>query len=72
VFGIVKCYLDYDNQGGVIDNIMTMKKKLKFEFVYDSVFSSQDKEKVYIFKMLIKELASEVDLVKCMQSKSNL
>jgi len=27
-----------NNQGGVIDNIMTMKKESKFEFIHDSIF----------------------------------
>jgi len=46
---------------------MTMKKESKFEFIHDSVFLGQGKEKVYIFKMLTEGLGSGVDLVKRMQ-----
>jgi len=56
-----------NNQGGIIDNIITMKKESKFEFIHNSVFPSQGKEKVYIFKMLIEGLISRVDLVRRMQ-----
>jgi len=61
-----------NNQGGVIDNIMTMKKESKFEYIHDSVFPGQGKEKVYIFKMLIEGPGSGVDLVKCMQPGGDL
>ena len=33
------------NHGGIIDNIMTMKRESKFEFIHDSVFPGQGKEK---------------------------
>jgi len=56
-----------NNQGGVIDNIMTMKKRSKFEFIHDSVFPGQGKEKVYVFKMLTEGPGNGVDLVKRMQ-----
>jgi len=61
-----------NNRGDIIDNIMTMKKESKFEFIHDSVFSSQGKEKVYVFKMLTNGLESGVDLVKCMQPGGDL
>ena len=51
-----------NNQGGVIDNIMTMKRESKFAFIYDSVFPGQEKEKVYVFKMLTEGPWSGVDL----------
>ena len=53
-----------NNRAGVIDNIMTMRKHSKFEFIHDSVFPGQGKEKVYIFKMLTEGPRSGVDLVK--------
>jgi len=37
------------NQGGVIDNIMIMKKEFKFKYIHYNVFL---KEKLYVFKML--------------------
>ena len=55
------------NHGGIIDNIMTMKRESKFEFIHDNVIPGQGKEKVYIFKMLIEGPRSEVDFVKRMQ-----
>lgn len=60
------------NRGGVINNIMTMKKDSKFEFIHDSVFPRQGKEKVYLFKMLTAGSESGVDLVKCMQPRGDL
>ena len=56
-----------NNQGGVIDNIMTMKRESKFEFIHDSVFPGQGKEKVYVFKMLTEGPESGVDLIRRMQ-----
>ena len=56
-----------NNHGGIIDNIMTMKRELKFEFIHDNVFPSQGKEKVYMFKMLTEGPGSGVDLVRQMQ-----
>jgi len=50
---------------------MTMEKESKFEFIHDSIFPSQGKEKVYIFKMLTEGLGSGVDLVKHMQPKGD-
>ena len=61
-----------NNRGGVIDNIMTMKKESKFEFMYNSVFPSQTKEKVYVFKMLTEGPGSRVDLIKRMQVGGDL
>jgi len=49
-----------------------MKKESKFEYIYDSVFPSQGKENVYIFKMLTQGPGSGVDLVKCMQPGGDL
>jgi len=48
-----------NNQGGVIDNIMFMKKESKFEFIHDNIFPSQGKEKVYISRCLLKDLEVE-------------
>ena len=56
-----------NNHGGIIDNIMTMKRESKFEFIHYSVFPGQGKEKVYIFKMLREGPGSGVDLVRRMQ-----
>ena len=61
-----------NNRGGVINNIMTMKKESKFEFIYNSVFPRQGKEKVYIFKMLTEGPGSGVDLVRRMQTGGDL
>ena len=55
-----------NNRGGVIDNIMTMKRESKFEFIHDSVFPGQGKEKVYVFKMLTEGPGSGVDLIRRM------
>ena len=60
------------NHGGIIDNIMTMKRESKFEFIHDSVFPGQGKEKVYIFKMLTEGPGSGVDLVRRMQLAGDL
>jgi len=61
-----------NNRGGIIDNIMTMKKESKFEFIHDSIFPSQGKEKIYVFKMLTKGPGSGVDLVKPKQPGGDL
>ena len=61
-----------NNHGGIIDNIMTMKRESKFEFIHDSVFPGQGKEKVYMFKMLTEGLGSGVDLVRQMQPPGDL
>ena len=61
-----------NNHAGIIDNIMTMKRELKFEFIHDSVFPGQGKEKVYMFKMLIEGPGSGVDLVRRMQPLGDL
>ena len=58
-----------NNHRGIIDNIMTMKRESKFEFIHDSVFPGQGKEKVYIFKMLTEGPGSGVDLVRRMQPR---
>ena len=61
-----------NNRGGVIDNIMTMKRESKFEFIHDSVFPGQSKEKVYVFKMLTEGPGSGVDLIRRMQVRCDL
>jgi len=61
-----------NKQGRVIENIMTMKKELKFKFTHNNIFPSQGKEKVYIFKMLTEGLRSGVDLIKHMQPRGDL
>ena len=61
-----------NNRGDVIDYIMTMKKESKFEFIHDSIFVGQGKEKVYIFKVLTEGLGSGVDLVRRMQTGGDL
>jgi len=60
------------NRGGVINNIMTMKKESRFKYIHDSVFPVQGKEKVYVFKMLTEGPGSSVDLVKRMQPRGDL
>ena len=49
-----------------------MKRESKFEFIHDSVFPGQGKEKVYMFKMLTEGPGSGVDLVRRMQSPRDL
>ena len=61
-----------NNHGGIIDNIMTMKRESKFEFIHDSIFPGQGKEKVYMFKMLTEGPGSGVDLVRRMQPPGDL
>ena len=61
-----------NNHGGIINNIMTMKRESKFEFIHDSVFPGQGKEKVYMFKMLTEGPESGVDLVRRMQPPRDL
>ena len=61
-----------NNRGGVIDNIMTMKRESKFEFIHDNVFPGQGKEKVYVFKMLTEGPGSGVDLMRRMQVGGDL
>ena len=61
-----------NNHGGIIDNIMTMKRESQFEFIHDSVFPGQGKEKVYMFKMLTEGPGSGVDLVRRMQPPGDL
>ena len=61
-----------NNHGGIIDNIMTMKRESKFKFIHDSIFPGQSKEKVYIFKMLTEGLGIGVDLIRWMQLVGNL
>ena len=61
-----------NNHGGIINNIMTMKRESKFEFIHDSVFPGQGKEKVYMFKMLTEGPRSGVDLVRQMQPSGDL
>ena len=62
----------HSNNRGVIDNIMTMKRESKFEFIYDNVFPGQGKEKVYVFKMLTERPGSGVDLIRRMQVGGDL
>jgi len=57
---------------GVIDSIMNMKRNLRFEYIHDSAFPGQGKEKVYLFKMLVEGLGSGVDLVKHMKVGGDL
>ena len=61
-----------NNHGGVIDNIMTMKRESKFKFIHDNVFPGQGKEKVYVFKMLMEGPESGVDLIRRMQVGGDL
>ena len=61
-----------NNHGGIIDNIMTMKRESNFEFIHDSVFPGQGKKKVYMFKMLTEGPGSGVDLVRQMQPPGDL
>jgi len=49
-----------------------MKKESKFEFIQNSVYPRQNKQKVYMFKMLTEGPGSEVDLVKRMQPGGDL
>ena len=42
-----------NNQGGVIDNIMTMKRESKFEFIHDSVFPGcEPRNRVSLLKIV--------------------
>ena len=61
-----------NNHGGIIENIMTVKRESKFKFIHDSVFSGQGKEKVYMFKMLTEGPGSGVDLIRRMQPPGDL
>ena len=40
---VISSFRSY-NHGGIIDNIITMKRESKFESIHDSVFPGQDKE----------------------------
>ena len=51
---------------------MNMKRNLRFEYIHNSVFPDQGKEKVYLFKMLVEGPGSGVDLVKRMQLGGDL
>jgi hypothetical protein len=57
---------------GAYDSIMAMKWFTTIEYIHGNVFPSQDKDKVYVVKMLVDEPGSGVDLVKRMQPGRDL
>ena len=48
-----------NGRGGVIDNIKTMKKELKFEFLHDNVFPGQGKKRFTFSRCSKKDLEVE-------------
>jgi hypothetical protein len=57
---------------GEYDSIMAMRRFTRIEYIHGNVFPGQGKDKVYVFKMLVDEPGSGVDLVKRMQPRRNL
>jgi hypothetical protein len=57
---------------GAYDSIMAMQRYTSIEYIHANVFSSQGKDKVYVFKMLVDGPGSGVDLVKRMQPGGDL
>ncbi len=55
-----------------IDNILDLKRSLRFDYVEENVFPHQGWHKVYLFKMYTCGPTSGVDLLKCMQFKRDL
>jgi hypothetical protein len=72
VRNIIATYRDKLKGAGEIDRILTMKSHAKIEFIHDSVFPGQGKDKVYLFKMLVDGPGSGVDLVRRMQPEGDL
>ena len=61
-----------DGKGGFFDSTMNMIRHSIIEHIHSNVFPGQRKEKVYIFKMFVERLRSNVDLVKHMQPGGDL
>jgi hypothetical protein len=59
-------------KGGAFDSIMVMKRYTIIEYIHGNIFPEQGKDKAYIFKMLVDEPGSGVDLVKLMQPGGEL
>ena len=59
-------------KGGAYGNIMAIKRYTMIEYIQGNVFLGQDKDKVYVFKMLEDGPGSSVDLVKRMQPRGDL
>jgi hypothetical protein len=57
---------------GAYDSIMAMQRYTTIEYIHGNVFPGQDKDKVYVFKMLVDGFGSGVDLVKRMQPRGDL
>jgi hypothetical protein len=57
---------------GAYDSIMVMQRYTTIEYIHGNVFLGQGKNKVYVFKMLVDEPESGVDLVKCTQPGGDL
>ncbi len=49
-----------------IDNILDLKRSLRFYYIKENVFPHQGWHKVYLFKMYTRGPTSGVDLLKCM------
>jgi hypothetical protein len=60
------------SKGGAYDSIIVLKRYSTIEYIHSDVFSSQGKDKVYFFKMLVDGPGSGVDLVKYMQPEEEL
>jgi hypothetical protein len=51
---------------------MSMKVHSIIEYIHGYIFPRQGKEKVYVFKMLVDRVGSDVDLIKRMQPRGDL
>jgi hypothetical protein len=56
----------------IMDSIMALKDHFAFKFVHSSWFLGQSKDKVFIFKMFVDLLGSDVELVKRMQVSGDM
>jgi hypothetical protein len=61
-----------NGKGGFFNSIMSMIRHSIIEHIHSNVFPGQKKEKVYVFKMLVERLGSNVDLIKRMQPGGDL
>jgi hypothetical protein len=51
---------------------MAMQRFTRIEYIHANVFPGQGKDKVYVFKILVDEFGSGVDLIKHMQPGRDL
>jgi hypothetical protein len=59
-------------KGGAFDSIMAIKSYTIIVYIHGNIFPRQGKDKIYVFKMLVDQPGSGVDLVKHIQPRGDL